>query len=332
MDTWQRLRKATFTTTQNSFEQRALTLFYWQAERNSTYRRYLQYLGVDPREISQVSQIPFLPIDLFKRHRVLSVADDVPIEVVFESSGTTQLVRSQHHVPSVSFYHRVCRQIFEQRFGPLTDFHIVALLPSYLERKNASLVSMVDHFIQRTRSAHSGFYLADYPKLIRTLDHAQSTKRQVMLIGVTFALLQLAERYAPNLREVIVLETGGMKGMRKELTRAEVYQTLRDQTGAQRIYSEYGMTELLSQAYTKSSGRFIAPSWMKIITREVDDPFAQPVEGRVGGINIIDLANVHSCAFIETMDQGRLYYDGTFEILGRIDNSDVRGCNTMVEG
>lgn len=329
MDNWLRWRESIFTVTPDNFEQRALALFRWQAKHNAIYERYGQLLGVDPQSVNRLDQIPFLPIDFFKRHRLLSVAN-LPVDVVFESSGTTQSVRSRHYMPDVNFYHRVCQCIFEQQFGFLDNYHLLALLPSYLERKDASLVSMVDHFIKQTDSVYSGFYLDDYPRLIRTLEKAQRTNRRVMLIGVTFALLTLAETHTPDLSEVIVLETGGMKGMRKEITKAEVYDTLRRQTGAQRIHSEYGMTELLSQAYATSTGLFRPPPWMRVVTREINDPFARSEEGSAGGINVIDLANVHSCAFIETMDQGKVRRNGTFEVLGRLDNSDVRGCNTLI--
>lgn len=311
------------------FEAKALALFRWQAIRNPTYRAYLKYLRVDVKSVDSLPKIPFLPIEFFKRHRVLSTADE-PIEAIFASSGTTGQQRSRHYVTSLSFYHRVCQRIFEQRFGPLSSYHIVALLPSYLERQDASLVSMVDYFIRQSQSSYSGFYLDDFDALVRTLEAAQRSDRRVLLIGVTFALLQLAETYAPDLSEVTILETGGMKGMRRELVREEVHRILCDQTRAQRIYSEYGMTELLSQAYTSGAGSFVSPPWMRIRIREVNDPRSIMGYAKSGGVNVIDLANVHSCAFIETMDRGVVYRDHTFEILGRLDNSDIRGCNTML--
>lgn len=329
MNTLTQFQESLFTLTPNNFADHALALFRWQAAQNETYGSYLRHLGIDPRSIHRVSEIPFLPIDFFKRHRVLSDTDR-RVETVFESSGTTGQLRSRHHVQSLSFYHRVCRCIFESRFGPLSSYHILALLPSYLERKNASLVSMVDYFIQQSASTYSGFYLDDYEKLIRTLREAQLSGRRVLLVGVTFALLRLAETYAPDLRQIIVLETGGMKGMRKEITREEVYDILRKYTKVQEIYSEYGMTELLSQAYTTAPGVFEPPPWMRVIIREINDPFARLGENKLGGINVIDLANVHSCAFIETADRGKIYANQCFEVLGRLDNSDVRGCNTMV--
>ncbi|MGB3848589.1 MAG: acyl transferase [Tunicatimonas sp.] len=321
-------QKGIFSVTSQNFEARALEQFRWQAVRNPVYRRYLHKLNVDPTAVTAVTQIPFLPIDFFKRHRILSAPDD-PVEVVFESSGTTGQLRSQHHVTNLKYYHRVSQHIFEQRFGPLSSLNVLALLPSYLERNNASLVSMVDHFIRQSGSPLSGFYLHDYEALLATLHKATRGNQPTVLIGVTFALLQLAERYSADLSQVMLLETGGMKGMRRELTRAEVYSVLREKTGAKQIFSEYGMTELLSQAYSGASETFRAPPWMRVLIRELDDPFALGTSGS-GGINIIDLANGHSCSFIETMDQGRLHEDFTFEVLGRLDNTDVRGCNTML--
>ena len=323
-----RFQENVFTVTSENFEERALAQFRWQAIHNLVYRRYLRELNINPREVSRPVQIPFLPIEFFKRHRVLS-SHDIPVEAVFESSGTTGQLRSQHYVTHLAHYHRVSQHIFEQRFGPFSDYHVLALLPTYLERSNASLVSMVDHFIRQSGSPISGFYLNDYEALLKAIEEAKQSSRTTLVVGVTFALLQLAERYAPDLRRVLLLETGGMKGMRRELTRPEVYQQLRAQTGVEQISSEYGMTELLSQAYSAASGVFSSPPWMRILIREVNDPFAVGIHGS-GGINVIDLANAHSCSFIETMDRGRLYDDSTFEVLGRLDNSDIRGCNTMI--
>lgn len=324
----QHFQENIFTVTPENFEERALALFRWQAVLNPTYRRYLHELDVDPLEITSTTQIPFLPIDFFRRHRVLS-CQNIPTEAVFESSGTTGQLRSQHHVTHLAFYHRVSQHIFEQRFGPLSSYHVLALLPTYLERSNASLVSMVDHFIRQSKSPISGFYLNNYESLLQAINEVKQSNRPTLLVGVTFALLQLAERYSPDLSRVLLLETGGMKGMRRELTRPEVYQLLRTQTGVEQISSEYGMTELLSQAYSTASGVFSSPPWMRVLIREVNDPFAVSTRGS-GGIDVVDLANAHSCSFIETMDRGCLYEDLTFEVLGRLDNSDVRGCNTMI--
>ena len=313
----------------NDFEEHALALFRWQAEHNEVYHAYIRQLGIDPEAIGAVEQIPFLPIDFFKRHRILSTPVE-SVEVVFESSGTTAQVRSQHHVTDLSFYHRVSQHIFEAQFGPLSSYHVVALLPSYLERSNASLVSMVDHFVRQSASPYSGFYLDDYEALLHTIASAQQREGQVLLVGVTFALLRLAEAYAPDLSNIVILETGGMKGMRKEMIREEVYYILQKNTGVQQIHSEYGMTELLSQAYSQQPGTFHPPPWVRVMIREINDPFVETRQGQMGGINVIDLANVHSCAFIETMDRGRMCQGQAFEVLGRLDNSDLRGCNTML--
>ncbi len=324
----QHFQEGIFTVTPENFEERALAQFRWQAIHNPVYRRYLHELNIDPINVGSTLQIPFLPIDFFKRHRVLA-SQDTPVEAVFESSGTTGQLRSRHHVTHLAYYHRVSQRIFEQRFGSLSAYHVLALLPTYLERSNASLVSMVDHFIRQSGSSISGFYLNDHEALLKAIDEAQQSSRRTLLVGVTFALLQLAERYSPDLSRVLLLETGGMKGMRRELTRLEVYQRLREQTGVEQISSEYGMTELLSQAYSAASGVFSSPAWMRVFIREINDPFAVGNSGS-GGINVIDLANAHSCSFIETMDRGRLHGDLTFEVLGRLDNSDIRGCNTML--
>ena len=329
MDERQQFQKDIFAVSTSSFEEHALSLFRWQAQHNEVYCKYIHQLRVDPKAVNTTEEIPFLPIDFFKRHKVLSTSVE-SVEVVFESSGTTQQTRSRHYVTDLSFYHQVSQYIFEAQFGPLSSFHIVALLPSYLERSNASLVSMVDYFVCQSSSPYSGFYLNDYESLIKTIEAARDDKRTVLLIGVTFALLRLAEEYAPDLSKVVILETGGMKGMRKELVREEVYNILRKHTGVQRIHSEYGMTELLSQAYSWDTNVFHLPPWMRLVVREINDPFAKVKDGQTGGINVIDLANVHSCAFIETMDRGKLSGNDTFEVLGRLDNSDVRGCNTMM--
>ena len=327
MDAVTHFQEQVFSSHQDNFDERALALFRWQAVHNPTYRQYLAYRKVDAAQVQEVTQIPFLPIQFFKYHTVLSAHQ--PVETTFESSGTTGQQRSRHAITSLSFYHQVCQAIFEARFGPLSSFHILALLPSYLERKNASLVAMVDYFIQHSQSRYSGFYQADYEGLIRAMQSAKADQRRMLLIGVTFALLELAERYAPDLQGVMILETGGMKGRRKEIIRPEVHQLLRERTHARQIYSEYGMTELLSQAYTQGETSFRPPPWMRIFTREITDPFT--LTDRQGGINVIDLANVHSCAFLETQDIGKVMPNGIdFEVLGRFDNSDIRGCNLMM--
>ena len=311
------------------FEERAMELFHWQAEHNSIYRTYLSYLKVAPKEIKRTANIPFLPIEFFKYHPVVT-GDTSQHQVVFESSGTTGQIRSQHYVADLPWYQQICQRAFEQRWGPLTDYHIFALLPSYLERNNSSLVAMADFFIKQSQSAYSGFYLNDLERLVHQVERARQTNRRVLLLGVSFALLSLAETYCLQWPEVLIMETGGMKGRRKEITRAEVHELLFSGLGVTTVASEYGMTELLSQAYAQSEGQFTTSPWMKILIRDTYDPFSQAPDGRQGGINVIDLANVDSCAFIETKDLGRRVDEKTFEVMGRFDNSEVRGCSLMV--
>ncbi|MEM9829524.1 MAG: acyl transferase [Bacteroidota bacterium] len=312
-----------------SFEELALELFHWQAQQNPVYRTYLSYLKINPAAINKIEQVPCLPIEFFKYHRVLS-DNQAKVEQVFESSGTSGQVRSKHFVSDLAWYHTICERGFYQQWGKIQDYHIFALLPSYLERKNASLVSMADYFIRQSDSPHAGFYLNNLQKLVDGVEEARRTEGKVLLLGVTFALLDLAEQFSLDWPEVIVMETGGMKGRKKELTRAEVHQIIKDKLGVVVVSSEYGMTELLSQAYAQQLGEFSTPHWMKIMIRDVYDPFEYLTNGQQGGINIIDLANVDSCAFIETKDLGQFTRDGKFEVLGRYDNSEVRGCNIMV--
>lgn len=315
-----------------NFEEHALSLFRWQVKHNPVYQAYVRNLGRDVEAVQKLTDIPFLPISFFKNHRVISQAEGAHQHwQYFESSGTTGQQRSRHYVADSDFYLQVCRQIFEAQYGALQDFHIFALLPSYLERQHASLVAMADYFIQESKSERSGFYLDDYPALLRHISAAQKSDRKVLLLGVTFALLELAENYQPDLRGVVVMETGGMKGRRKEIVREELHLYLEKRFNIPQVHSEYGMTELMSQAYAKTSGMFQCPEWMRILIRDINDPFSIDTHLRYGGINIIDLANVDSCAFIETQDLGRFDHEKqTFEVLGRMDNTDTRGCNLMV--
>ena len=310
---------------ESSFDNHAIELFRYQAIYNSIYKEYLNSLSIDPVNIKEVSQIPFLPIEFFKSHTIKT--NEWETQIVFESSGTTQIISSKHHIQDVEFYHLHAKHLFENSFGPLINKTIIALLPSYLERQGSSLVSMVDSFIHTSRSAKSGFYLYNMDELVDLLSNSQDD--DVYLFGVTFALLDLATQYNLKLDHVTIIETGGMKGRREEIIKEELYDLLRQKLGVQNIYSEYGMTELLSQAYGKN-GKFSNPNSMKVIIRDINDPYAILARGKTGGINIIDLANVHSCAFIETKDLGRLNADGTFEVIGRFDNSDLRGCNLLI--
>jgi hypothetical protein len=311
-----------------NFNEVALSLFHYQAEHNPIYSTFLKALGVEPRAVTSFVDIPFLPISFFKNHSIRT-GTWTP-QMSFASSGTTGATTSTHEVADVQFYLRHAQRTFERFFGPLTDFHFLALLPSYLERTNSSLVAMIDHFIKESKSPHSGFYLRNTDKLIIDLEQAKKTRKTV-LWGVTFALLDLAVGNNLDLSDCLVFETGGMKGRRKEMIRNELHAILRKKFNIPAVYSEYGMTELLSQAYTAGGNTFSCPPWLKILGREVTDPMRKGLLNEVCGVNVIDLANWHSIAFIETEDLGRVYADGSFEILGRFDNSDLRGCNLLGE-
>ncbi|SDK45022.1 Acyl-protein synthetase, LuxE [Catalinimonas alkaloidigena] len=313
--------------TPNAFEEAALALFRFQATHNEVYRRYLGHLRCHSDQVVHLHQIPFLPIEFFKHHRVVSTS--VPPEVVFESSGTTGQIRSRHFVADTAFYRTVAETIFQRFYGPLDQYVVLALLPSYLERQNASLVWMVDHFIRQTGHPDSGFYLHQTEELIRTLRRLQGGHRRVLLIGVTFALLDLADEYETDLSDVLVMETGGMKGRRRELLREEVHARLCERFRLPSVHSEYGMTELLSQAYARQDGLYETPAWMRVLLRDERDPFDLSPNRRTGGINIIDLANVDSCAFIESADIGTYVHKNSFRVLGRMDQSDLRGCSLM---
>ncbi|SFC32907.1 Acyl-protein synthetase, LuxE [Flexibacter flexilis DSM 6793] len=316
-----------FETTPKNFEQRALEAFRFQAKHNAVYQQFISYLGVEPQCVNNVPQIPFMPIEFFKNHRVLST--HAPIEQIFESSGTTGQVRSKHFVTDTAFYLRTCEQIFQQHYGKLSDFTFLALLPSYLERDGSSLVCMMDYFIQKG-AEYSGFYLHNIDELILNLKAAKYAGKKVMLWGVTFALLDLAEQHDLDLEGVIVVETGGMKGRRQEMIREELHAFLCRKFHISTIHSEYGMTELFSQGYSAGNGIFTTPPWLKILLRDPNDPFDMNISRKRGGINVVDLANIDSCCFIETKDMGEYDQNLTFRVLGRLDNSDVRGCNLML--
>jgi hypothetical protein len=323
------LKKLIFSiSNEHSFEDAALQVFRFQALNNPVYREYIKALKCEVSSVNGLSMIPFLPIDFFKGHSVLS--NESGYEIVFTSSGTTNTQPSKHYVSDVLLYRESFMRTFKQFYGPPADYAILALLPSYLEREGSSLVYMVDHLIRESKNPHSGFYLYNLDQLVVKIKKLKHEKQKFMLWGVTFALLELAEKYDLDLGNAIVIETGGMKGKRAELTREELHRNLCERFHLVSIHSEYGMTELLSQAYSKGLGIFQTPPWMKIIIRDMNDPLVTIAENSVGGINVIDLANIHSCSFIATQDLGRLSYEGTFEVLGRFDNSDVRGCNLMV--
>jgi hypothetical protein len=312
---------------ESSFETHALDVFRLQSSNNLLYKSYLEHLGVKLASITKIDKIPFLPISFFKNHTITT--NEWVSQKVFESSGTSGLKPSKHAIKNLEFYHSHAQRLFEQTFGEIANLHILALLPSYLERENSSLVSMVQFFVSQSDSRHSGFYLKNIQELVSSLVELKSSNKKIILFGVTFALLDLAEKFDIDLSHVTLIETGGMKGRREEVTREELYDILKERLNIEQIYSEYGMTELLSQAYGKNA-KFVAPNTMKILIRDVSDPFSFATIGKTGGINVIDLANVDTCSFIETQDLGRINNDGTFEVLGRFDNSELRGCNLLV--
>lgn len=313
---------------EHDFNEVALKIFAYQAHHCVVYRDFLKYLQISADDITTLQQIPFLPIEFFKTHRVLS--SEQPVQVTFSSSGTTGMATSQHLVTDVSWYEQSFREGFRTFYGDIANYAVLALLPSYLEREGSSLIYMVKDMI--TQSAHplSGFFLHDYAHLYQTLKNLQQAKQATLLIGVTFALLDFIEQFDLHFPELIIMETGGMKGRRKEMIREELHTLLCQGFGVKSIHSEYGMTELLSQAYSLGEGIFHCPSWMKIAIRDTNDPLSILAEGKTGGINVIDLANINSCSFIATQDLGRKTGSDSFEVLGRFDNSDIRGCNLLV--
>nr|WP_036679560.1 acyltransferase [Daejeonella oryzae] len=311
------------------FGQLALEVFKFQAVHCQIYSDFVKNLGINPEEIHSVSEIPFLPIEFFKTHTILSNLEQ--IECTFSSSGTTGSVQSNHHVTNLSIYRNSYLKAFESFYGNIEEYVILALLPSYQEREGSSLIFMVDDLIQQSGHPKSGYFLYDHQKLAETLFEFKSTRTRTLLIGVTYALLDFAESHYLEFPELIVMETGGMKGKRKEMIREELHEILCNGFGVPSIHSEYGMTELLSQAYSKGGGIFHCPPWMQVLVRDTNDPLELLKYEQTGGINIIDLANLNSCSFIATQDLGKLLPDGTFEILGRFDNSDIRGCNLLVQ-
>jgi len=321
--------KEIFEVRQQGFDALAMRVFKYQAEHNPVYKRYLSLLDRDPDAIVRREDIPFLPISAFRHYKVIS--GETEAALIFESSGTTGAMVSRHYVCDPSVYHESLLRGFTLRYGAPENYCILALLPGYLERKNASLVYMCRELINRSEHQESGFYLQQHDKLLSVIKHMQEVNVPVLLIGVSFALLDLLPELDFHPKEMIVMETGGMKGRREEITREDLHEKLCSGFGLQQIHSEYGMTELLSQAYATRKGVFIPPPWMRIVTRAIDDPFAQAGSGVTGGINVIDLANVHSCSFIATDDIGVCNADGSFTVAGRLDNSDIRGCNLMVD-
>lgn len=311
----------------HDFEQLALSIFRHQAQHTSVYRDYLFYLRFDPRTVEKIEEIPFLPIEFYKSRIVYDQLMAAP-EKEFYSSGTENKSLSRHAVADLFLYEESFRLGFIQQYGAIEDYVFIALLPSYLEREGSSLVYMCDKLIQWSADERSGFYLNEYQQIKNIIDN-NSTKK-IMLIGVSFALLDFAEQMPFEMQHCIVMETGGMKGRRKEMLREELHQQLEKAFQLKTIHSEYGMTELLSQAYSKGEGWFNCPPWMKVLIRDSSDPMSQCEVGKTGGINCIDLANLHSCSFIATQDLGKVNEFGQFAVLGRFDHADVRGCNLMV--
>ena len=313
---------------ETDFKATALEVFKFQFEHNAVYRSFCDLLYKHPSDVTSLEQIPFLPIEFFKTHTIIST--NKPTEATFTSSGTTGSIVSKHHVVDLDVYKQSFRTGFESFYGTIENYTVLALLPSYLEREGSSLVYMANDMILQSKQPESGFYLHDLEALKNTLTSLEAKGQKTLLIGVSYALLDLIEAYSFELKHTIVMETGGMKGQRKELVKSELHALLKQGFGVDTIHSEYGMTELLSQAYSKGGGVFKTPPWMKVLTRDPEDALSiQPI-GKSGGINIIDLANINSCAFIATQDLGKIRSDGTFEILGRFDQSDIRGCNLMV--
>ena len=311
-----------------AFNTIALKIFKFQFENNPVYRSFCDLLYKHPSEIHTTQDIPFLPIQFYKSHKVLSTSQ--PPKKIFTSSGTAGKVTSKHYVSDLDIYEQSFTKGFQKFYGKVEDYTILALLPSYLERDGSSLIYMVDHLIKKSNHPKSGFYLNNLEDLAKTLNILEEQGKKILLIGVSFALLDLVEQFQFKLKNTIVMETGGMKGRRKELIRTELHDILKIGFGVDHIHSEYGMTELLSQAYSLGHGVFECPPWMKVFTRDTEDALSLTLKGRSGGINVIDLANINSCAFIATQDLGKVTSDNSFEVIGRFDNSDIRGCNLMI--
>lgn len=311
------------------FKDLALDIFHEQARTCKVYGEYLSALKFDATQVTQLTDIPFLPIEFFKSHQVIK--EGKKVETIFSSSGTTGMQTSKHCVSDLSIYEKSFRQAFQYFYGDLSDTAVLALLPSYLERTGSSLIYMVDDLIKTSGRSESGYFLYNHEELYSTLRKLQSQRIRTILFGVTYALLDFIENHQLNFPELIIMETGGMKGKRKEMIREELHKDLCRGFGVTQVHAEYGMTELLSQAYSKGNGLFECPSWMKVLIRDLNDPFSYQPTGSTGGINVIDLANINSCSFISTQDLGRKNGQEQFEVLGRFDQSDIRGCNLLVQ-
>jgi len=313
--------------TDNDFEELALQIFKYQAVNNIVYGQFLKHLNFSISSVNHLKDIPFLPIQFFKSHKIVSSTQKE--QKIFSSSGTTGSLTSKHYVTDLSIYENSYLRAFSHFYGAIEDYTVLALLPSYLERNGSSLIYMVDDLIKKSNNTESGFFLNNLDELAQKLIKLTKKGQKTLLIGVSFALLDLVEKHQFELKNTIVMETGGMKGRRKELIRNELHEVLKKGFGIENIHSEYGMTELLSQAYSDGNGVFKTPKWMKIVIRDTEDPLHLLPINCTGGINIIDLANVNSCSFIATQDLGKMYSNNTFEVLGRFDHSDIRGCNLL---
>lgn len=322
-------KQQVFSITNNQqFYETCLQIFRYQAKNCTIYRKFIEGLEIDPVNVQSINEIPFLPVEFFKSQRIIS--NNEAAEITFTSSGTTGITTSSHYVTDVSWYTESFRRAFTLFYGDIKNYTVLALLPSYLERGGSSLVYMVADLVKTSANPDSGFYLYNHNELYQQLKKKQSEQKPTLLIGVTFALLDFTEQYNLNFPGLVVMETGGMKGRRKEMIREEVHELLSNGFGVEIVHSEYGMTELLSQAYSKGKGIFNCPPWMKIIIRDANDPVSVLTDEKTGGINVIDLANFNSCSFIATQDLGKVYADSSFEVLGRFDNSDIRGCNLLI--
>lgn len=310
------------------FTETALEIFRFQSSKVTAYKNFIKYLNIDPYRIKSLHDIPFMPVELFKHHKITPQGYSINLE--FMSSGTTGSVNSRHFIHEPFIYNTSILKSFKKFYGLPQDYCFLALLPSYLEKGESSLVYMADLLIRESGHPNSGFYLDDFEALIKTLYLLKETKQKVILLGVSFALLDLAEKYSPDLSSIIIMETGGMKGRKKEIVREELHTLLRTKFNVASIHSEYGMTEILSQAYSVADGIFNSPPWMKIIIRDPYDPMSFIDDGKTGAVSIIDLANIYSCSFISTSDIGRNIPGRGFEILGRMNNSDLRGCNLLI--
>jgi phenylacetate-coenzyme A ligase PaaK-like adenylate-forming protein len=310
------------------FSEKSLEVFGYQSRNVPVYKQFIHHLGINPDTITSIDQIPFLPIDLFKSQKIL--VEGKVENLIFESSGTGGMERSRHYVADPLLYEQSFTETFRYFYGEPSEWCFIALLPSYLERGGSSLIYMCDHLIKLSGYKDSGFYLYDFESLAEKLVRLQNSGQKTLLIGVSFALYDFAEKYKIEIPDIVIMETGGMKGRKKEILRQELHDHIKTSFGVKSVHSEYGMTELFSQSYSLKDGIFSCPPWMKVFTAEIHDPFHLQAPGETGTLNIIDLANLNSCSFIATSDLGKTNVDGSFEVLGRLDNSDIRGCNLLV--